>query len=118
MKRQISVSIFFAILLIVMVLFYIKIYNNRKPIADEITTEQNITKEDAIEISKRYENYAYYAKEEAGRVVVYSTKNQNLMMETGIQTYLLPTAIQEKLKDGIFFETEEDLYDFLENYSS
>ena len=118
MKRQISISIFFAILLIVMVWFYIKTYNDRKPIADEITTEQSITKEEAVEIGKVYENYAYYAKNEDGRIVVYSVKNQNLKMETGIEIFSLPSRIQKMLDEGIFFETEEKLYDFLENYSS
>ena len=118
MKRQISVSIFFAILLIVMVWFYIKIYNDRKPIVDERSTEQSVIKEDAVEISQKYENYDYYVKDEDGRVVVYSTKNEKLMMETGIETFSLPSVIQEKLEEGIFFETEEKLYDFLENYSS
>ena len=118
MKRQVSISIFFALLLIVMVWLYIKIYNERKPSAEEIVTEQSITKEEAIEISQEYENYAYYAKSEDGRVIVYSVKNKNLIMETGIETFTLPSVIQEKLEEGIFFETAEKLYDFLENYSS
>ena len=118
MKRQVSISIFFALLLIVMVWLYIKIYNERKPSAEEIVTEQSITKEEAIEISQEYENYTYYAKSEDGRVIVYSVKNKNLIMETGIETFTLPSVIQEKLEEGIFFETPEKLYDFLENYSS
>ncbi len=118
MKRQISISIFCAILLIIMVWLYIKFYNERKPLAEELTTEQNVTKEEAIEISQDYVNYAYYAKEENGRVVVYSIKKRNLYMETGIETFLLPSDIQEKLEAGIFFENEQKLYDFLENYSS
>ncbi len=118
MKRQISISIFCAILLIAMVWLYIKFYNERKPLAEEQTTEQSITKEEAIEISQEYTNYAYYAKDEDGRVVVYSVKKKNLYMETGIETFTLPSVIQEKLEEGIFFETEEKLYDFLESYSS
>lgn len=118
MKRQTSVSIFCAILLIVMVWLYIKFYNERKPLVEEQATEQSITKEEAVEISQEYTNYAYYAKDEDGRVVVYSVKKKNLYMETGIETFTLPSVIQEKLKEGIFFETEEKLYDFLESYSS
>lgn len=118
MKRQISVSIFCAILLIAMVWLYIKFYNERKPLVEEQTTEQSITKEEAVEISQQYTNYAYYAKDEDGRVVVYSAKKRNLYMETGIETFTLPSVIQEKLEEGIFFETEEKLYDFLESYSS
>ena len=118
MKRQISVSILFAILLIAMVWLYIKFYNERKPQSEELTTEQHITKEEALEISNEYTSYAYYAKDEDGRVIVHSVKSPKLSMETGIETFALPSVIQEKLEEGIFFETEEDLYDFLENYSS
>jgi len=87
---------------------------------DEIdTTEKMIEKtEDSITISQEYTNYIYYIKEQEGRVVVYSIKNKDLYMETGIETFTLPSVIQEKLEEGIFFETEEKLYDFLESYSS
>lgn len=118
MKRQISISIFLALLLVILVLVYIKFYNERKPLEYDISTEENVQKEAAIEISQIYENYAYYAKDEDGRVVVYSTKNKKLIMETGIETFSLPSVIQENLEQGIFFETAEKLYDFLENYSS
>ena len=118
MKRQISISILFAILLIIMVWFYIKTYNERKPIADDNTTEQSVIKDEAVEISKEHENYIYYAKDEDGRVVIYSANNEKIIMETGIETFSLPDIIQEKLKNGIFFETEQKMYDFLENYSS
>ena len=43
---------------------------------------------------------------------------EKIIMETGIHTSLLPSMIQEKLEEGIFFESIEKLYDFLENYSS
>ena len=118
MKRQISISILFAILLIIMVWFYIKTYNERKPIVDDNTTEQSVIKDEAVEISKEHENYIYYAKDEDGRVVIYSANNEKIIMETGIETFSLPDIIQEKLKNGIFFETEQKMYDFLENYSS
>lgn len=119
MKRQISISIFCAILLIVLVWLYIKFYNERKPMDEIDTTEKMIEKtEDSITISQEYTNYIYYIKEQEGRVVVYSIKNKDLYMETGIETFTLPSVIQEKLEEGIFFETEEKLYDFLESYSS
>ena len=66
MKRQISISILFAILLIIMVWFYIKTYNERKPIVDDNTTEQSVIKDEAVEISKEHENYIYYAKDVDG----------------------------------------------------
>ena len=43
---------------------------------------------------------------------------QEYYMETGIESDCLPIELQEKLTNGIFFQTEKELYDFLESYSS
>ena len=119
MKRQISISIFFAIFLILLVWLYIKFYNENKVNENELSTEVKIVKEeDAITISEDYHLYEFYIKDENGKVVVYQTKNQEFYMETGISTYTLPLVIRERIISGIFFETEAELYDFLESYSS
>lgn len=118
MKRQINISIFLAVLLIIMVWLYIKVYNERKPIAEEMKMELEVQKEASVESSNEYKKYTYCVKEDQGKIVVYSTLNENVVMETGIDTFLLPSIIQEKLEEGIFFESIEKLYDFLENYSS
>ena len=119
MKRQISISIFFAIFLILLVWLYIKFYNENKVNENELSTEVKIVKEeDAITISEDYHLYEFYIKDENGKLVVYQTKNQEFYMETGISTYTLPLVIRERIMSGIFFETEAELYDFLESYSS
>lgn len=118
MKRQISVSIFLAILVIVLAWLYIKFNNETNPKEHLISTENDVSKEESITISQEYISYPYFIKEENGRLVVYKTKNQELFMETGIETYTLPMDIQEKIEDYIFFQTEAELYDFLESYSS
>ena len=84
MKRQISISIFFAIFLILLVWLYIKFYNENKVNENELSTEVKIVKEeDAITISEDYHLYEFYIKDENGKVVVYQTKNQEFYMETG-----------------------------------
>jgi len=118
MKRQVSVSIFLAILVIVLAWFYIKFNNETNPKESDISTENTISKEESITISQEYITCKYYIKEEAGRLVVYDAKTQALFMETGIEMHSLPEEIQEKIKSYIFFETERELYDFLESYSS
>ena len=118
MKRQVSVSIFLAILVIVLAWLYIKFNNETNPKETDISTENTISKEEAITISQEYITCQYYIKEEAGRLVVYDTKSQALFMETGIEMHTLPEEVQEKIKSYIFFETERELYDFLESYSS
>ena len=78
----------------------------------------NIDTEDAIIINKEYVTYYFYLKNDEGSVCVYDVKTQTLYMDTGIKAKSLPTEIQHELESGIFFATEEELFDFLENYSS
>ena len=118
MKRQISVSIFLAILVIALAWLYIKFSNETKLKNETITTENDVSKEQSITISQSYITYPYYIKEADGRLVVYQSKTQEIYMETSVESDTLPEELKEKLKAGIFFENEEDLYDFLESYSS
>ena len=118
MKRQVSVSIFLAILVIVLAWLYIKFNNETRPKETTITTENDVSKEESVTISQEYITCPYYIKEEDGRLVVFESKHQSVFMETSIETSSLPQEIQEKLEAGIFFQTEGDLYDFLESYSS
>ena len=117
MKRQISISIFLAIIVIVLALIYVKVSNETKQNNDEITSEYTESN-NSINISQVYTNYEFYIKEADGRLVVYDTKSQSIYTETGIEIHTLPAEIIEKLETGIFFETEAELYDFLESYSS
>ena len=119
MKRQISISIFLAILVIILALLYVKFFNDTKQNENGVLTEENQNqKEEALTISQTYVYYPYYLKEEYGRLVVYEAKTQTIYAQTGIETEYLPVEIQEDLKSGIFFESEEELYNFLESYSS
>ena len=118
MKRQISVSIFLAILVIVLAWLYIKFSNETRPKENIITTENDVSKDEAVTISQEYISYPYYIKVEYGRLAVYESKSKEIYMETSIEVRDLPIELQEKIKTGIFFQTEVELYDFLESYSS
>ena len=118
MKRQISVSIFLAILLIALTWLYIKFSNETVPKENKIQTENELIKDEAITISQEHISSLYYIKEIDGRLVVYESKNHVLFMETSIEKSTLPMEIQDKLDLGIYFQTEAQLYDFLESYSS
>lgn len=118
MKRQMSVSIFLAILVIVLTWIYIKFSNETETKENNIQTENDISKEESVTISQEYLSYPYYIKEKDGRLIVYESKNQQIFMETSIDVFSLPEEILEKLDSGIYFQTEGDLYDFLESYSS
>ena len=118
MKRQVSVSVFLAILVIILAWLYIKFNNETKPKETTITTENDVSNEESITISQEYITCPYYIKDADGRLIVFESKNQSVFMETSIETKSLPVEIREKLEAGIFFQSEGDLYDFLESYSS
>lgn len=119
MKRQIGISIILAILVIALAWLYIK-FSNDTQLNDKgvLTKENEAATEHSLAISQTYVSYPYYIKDDDGRLVVYEAKTQNVFAQTGIETDSLPKEIQLHLDAGIFFETEEDLYNFLESYSS
>lgn len=118
MKRQVSVSIFLAIIVIALSWLYIKYNNETYSEENVITTENNISKEQSVTISQEYITCPFYIKEKDGRLIVYESKSKQIYMETSIEITTLPLEMIEKLETGIFFESESELYDFLESYSS
>lgn len=63
-------------------------------------------------------NYAYVIYEKDGVLMVYEKDGKTEYFETNIRVRDLEEKILENLQKGIYFETEEELYDFLESYSS
>ena len=126
MKKQISVCIFLSIILIALSFVFIRFNNEKKEKqqADntqlmEITQQAQMQMEEATESETETESqYLFCIQEKDNRLVVYEEKTGSVYMETGIMANDLPKELYETLKDGIFFETESDLYDFLESYSS
>ena len=119
MKRQISISICLAIIVIALAWLYIKFSNDTQLHENGVLTKENeIHTEDSVVLSQEYISCQFYIKEEDGRLVVYEAKTQDLFAQTGIETDILPADIQDKLKTGIFFQNESELYNFLESYSS
>ena len=53
-----------------------------------------------------------------GYLEVYDAQTGMLYMETAIAYDLLPERVQKQIDEGKYFETEEALLEFLENYSS
>lgn len=61
---------------------------------------------------------AYCVVEEDGYLVIYDRKKEKKYDETTILLKNLPKHLQELINNGLYFESEESLYEFLENYSS
>lgn len=51
-------------------------------------------------------------------VLVYLEDKETVYIETGIRLDTLPEEVQYDIINGLFIEKQEDLYDFLETYSS
>lgn len=117
MKRQVSISIFLAIVVIILAWMYVKFSNENELNKNGVLTEEN-ENESALPISQTYISYQFYIKDDNGRLVVYEVKTQEIYAQTGIETKTLPVSLQEKLDAGIYFQTESELYNFLESYSS
>ena len=121
MKRQISISILLVAFAIFLTLLYVKVINESKLQEERIQKNEQLVKkntEESIAISQEDIGYMFYLQEEEGRLVVFHAKTKEKYMDTGIVTESLPENMKERLKSGIFFQTEGELYDFLESYSS
>ena len=60
----------------------------------------------------------YYLMEVNGYVVVYLSDRKTIYEYTDINCENLPELIREELTHGKYIESPEELYGFLENYSS
>lgn len=60
----------------------------------------------------------FWMKEENGFLVIYDAESLQMYDETTIQLSDLPERLQLCIAEGIYFGNEQELYAFLENYSS
>lgn len=60
----------------------------------------------------------FYLKERDGYLAIYRGDGTTLYETTDIPLSLLPEALQQEIRAGKSVESEQALYDFLENYSS
>ena len=83
---------------------------------DIIVSEED--SEQVISSSKFEENYKYIIFEVDGHLQVFYSDNQTMFFDTGILSNSLPDKLSNELDKGIRFQNDEELYEFLENYSS
>lgn len=62
--------------------------------------------------------YQFVLRVEKGEIYVYETAGNRLFMDTGFKLRELPDHVQRKVREGLGFQTEEELFAFLESYSS
>lgn len=96
--------------------------------SEEITSEDGLNyeteehygaQEEVVEVSDGdISDERFLVKEEDGYLVIYDRTAMKRYDETTIQLNDLPERLQEKVTEGLYFTDEEELYAFLENYSS
>ena len=129
MKQKISICVISAFVMLIGLSVFLSWDKTRQKENPKLATEirletESKSSEDLLPIMHEQEpepvevQAEFLLFEEDGRISVFYEKDQSLFMETGIPVWYLPKELQLKLQDGIPFATEEELYEFLESYSS
>lgn len=123
MKKTVSICILCVLALAILIGIFCSI---RKEKSYDVPEENNLAQEQVTEeateeilSSMQVEPvFSYVMVEEAGYLVVYERDMQQIFLETRIPYSKLDDKLQKEISAGKKFETEEAVYDFLENYSS
>lgn len=105
---------------------YIQNYMEHMPETDKdeglISYELTEFSKDRVVVRKTYyhgeEKAQFYLDVQMGRVVVYLTEDDSLYAYTEVKFNNLPESLRREILEGKYIETVEELYHFLESYSS
>ena len=64
------------------------------------------------------EGYEYMLRNYNGYVAVYELPADEIYEYTDVILEILPAKLQEEIQEGKYLKNEEELYNFLENYTS
>ena len=67
---------------------------------------------------RKEEKKGFYARSFNGTIVILESDDKTVYEYTQIMIHMLPADLQDKVNEGYYLENEEELYSFLENYSS
>lgn len=122
-RRTIGICIFVAVIVIFTAIFA-GIYRRKEVPVPESELQikvESVTETDTektVTSSTSEEPYLYIMFADDGRLSVYEADNLTLYLDTGISVESLPEERKADLDTGIRFRTQEELFDFLESYSS
>lgn len=121
MKKTVSIC-FFAAFLILYTFGLSLLWNSREEKKEtepsELVEAESESSLEATESMQIHHAFRYYIYEKEGRLAVYESDQKTLFLETNIRLEDLDLTMQERVCQGIGFDSEGDLYDFLESYSS
>lgn len=84
----------------------------QKEKSDSIQIRRSSAKGEAVS------DHSYYLKDLHGYVAVYLQDGTTIYEITDLSVNNLPEKVREDLKNGLYLDSAEELYGFLENYSS
>ncbi len=123
MKRKYCIGFFAAIFMIMLLLEvgYRWSYQQRLDKQKENTSflQEKTEPTEVLAVEGNVEkNSEYLLKELNGYVIVYLGDEKTVYEVTGISITELPKEVQNQIQEGIKFNSINELYAFLENYSS
>lgn len=121
MKRTLSICILLLLALACVIIFLLSInyvFERGEHGAEDLAIETEEKGSEALESNLELDAYQYILVEEDGQIIVYKSDNTTLYLETGIRIEDLPEEERNRIESGIRFENEQELFDFLESYSS
>lgn len=118
MKKMISVCLLFVLLLAGSLWIDQTMRSSEKTKPEEVAEEMVTDTEKMTESMSHLSYTKYYVHASEGYVVIYQADHETVYCETSIRVEHLPEELQSGLKEGIALCSDEELYEFLENYSS
>lgn len=82
---------------------------------DSENSKENI---EELNVTESYNQKKFFVAVYQNRIIVYLEDKKTVYEYTNIDTKELPLELRAKLSDGFFLSGEEELYHFLESYSS
>lgn len=118
MKKKYCIG-FFVALFVFVSLLGIGYHVSYQYVMDRQMARQQDKQQRSVAVKGEAEkNEGYYLAELHGYVVVYLSDQSTIYEFTDIPFEELPKEVQTNVKQKKYVETEEELYAFLENYSS
>lgn len=112
----IILGIVFALVAAVVIIWIVNMGQKDDIIIDDNTTTYDLLQD--LDKDETQHMKSYYLSYDGQRVVIYSEPDRNFYDYADINMEVLPPDIREQLKLGMYIDGEDNLYDFLQTYSS
>ena len=121
MHRGYGIGIFLAFFLIgaaYVAAYHLSLENEQKTSSIKTRETNQIQEKQAEAVFEKEISPRYWLMEEDGAVMVYLSDGRTMYERTEISVDNLPLPLKEEIAKGKEIWTEQELYGFLENYSS